>query len=659
MISQKVLYDGQDDALPEQVELRAGPLSLIYQQGDLRYICLENHEILRRVTVAIRDRDWKTVTPIISNVKMNIEEDSFQVSYHVELHQNEINFSWDGLLHGDSDGTITFSMEGLALSTFLKNRIGFCILHPASLAGIQAEVQHTNGSVDSTNFPIDFIANQPVLPFAEMKSITYQVKQGVCAKVEFKGDVFEMEDQRNWTDASFKTFCPPLSLPYPVVIQQGTKITQSITLSLQTSGSTSLQDHEQEISILPLQNPVLTIDLTGKTTPIPTIGLGMASHGHSLSSIEVERLRGLHLTHLRTDLSLSDPNYKIGLRSAVNEANRLGLKLELAFFIPGNPDQELIDLRKELDILQPKISAFLCYPQIESYQGGSPLEAVVAASRKILERYDSSIPFYTGTNSDLIFLKRSILPLDQTDGICFAICPQVHAFDNDSMVETLEMQGKAVTSACHGNGLPVRVSPVTLKMRFNPYATGPIQALEPGELPPQVDVRQMSMFGACWTACSFKSIAEAGAQSITYYETTGWRGVMETQEGSSLPDIFQSLSGTVFPVYHILAEIGDFYEGNIIPIHSSHPLQANGFLLRRDQSERMLVTNFLNSRKVVQVNGLEGQVFMRILDEKNVISAMRYPEAYRMIPGVKREINNGVLNIELEPYAIAVIETKT
>ncbi len=76
------------------------------------------------------------------------------------------------------------------------------------------------------------------------------------------------------------------------------------------------------------------------------------------------------------------------------------------------------------------------------------------------------------------------------------------------------------------------------------------RSCEPGELPPQVDVRQMSLFGACWTAGSFKYLAEAGTQSITFYETTGWRGVMETEAGSPLPELFRSLPGTVFPMYH-------------------------------------------------------------------------------------------------------------
>ncbi len=52
------------------------------------------------------------------------------------------------------------------------------------------------------------------------------------ARVEFEGEVFEMEDQRNWTDASFKTYCTPLEIPYPVEVTKGTKISQKITISV-------------------------------------------------------------------------------------------------------------------------------------------------------------------------------------------------------------------------------------------------------------------------------------------------------------------------------------------------------------------------------------------------------------------------------------------
>ena len=51
--------------------------------------------------------------------------------------------------------------------------------------------------------------------------------------------------------------------------------------------------------------------------------------------------------------------------------------------------------------------------------------------------------------------------------------PQVHAFDNASLVETLEAQKWTVESARKFvGGLPISVSPITLRPRFNPNATG-------------------------------------------------------------------------------------------------------------------------------------------------------------------------------------------
>ena len=47
------------------------------------------------------------------------------------------------------------------------------------------------------------------------------------------GDVFEMEDQRNWSDASYKTYVRPLSLPWPYVMEQGVVNRQSVELSIE------------------------------------------------------------------------------------------------------------------------------------------------------------------------------------------------------------------------------------------------------------------------------------------------------------------------------------------------------------------------------------------------------------------------------------------
>ena len=44
-----------------------------------------------------------------------------------------------------------------------------------------------------------------------------------------EGDTFEMEDQRNWTGASYKTYVRPLALPWPYTLAAGAKIDQAVT----------------------------------------------------------------------------------------------------------------------------------------------------------------------------------------------------------------------------------------------------------------------------------------------------------------------------------------------------------------------------------------------------------------------------------------------
>ena len=191
-LSKSVLCYGKDEPLPERIPLRAGPLSLVYENGDLRYIRLGEHMILLRVYVAVRDHNWNTVLPLFSNAEMTIGPDSFHITYDVKNEQEDaeapmrsigphpIDFMWRGEIEGKADGTIVFSMDGEARSTFRRNRIGFCVLQPMKLAGAPCRVEHVDGSKDDVRFP-SAIAPQlviegevkPVIPFNEMAAMTY------------------------------------------------------------------------------------------------------------------------------------------------------------------------------------------------------------------------------------------------------------------------------------------------------------------------------------------------------------------------------------------------------------------------------------------------------------------------------------------------------
>lgn len=153
MLSKNVLYYGKEEPLPARTELRAGPLKLVYEAGDLRYIKLGSQEILRRIYVAIRDRKWDTILPVLSNVQLAVVDDPFKITYDAENNQGNTDFFWQGSISGEANGTVIFKMQGEAHSTFQRNRIGFCVLHPMECASVVGKIEHVDGAIEECSFP--------------------------------------------------------------------------------------------------------------------------------------------------------------------------------------------------------------------------------------------------------------------------------------------------------------------------------------------------------------------------------------------------------------------------------------------------------------------------------------------------------------------------
>lgn len=264
---------------------------------------------------------------------------------------------------------------------------------------------------------------------------------------------------------------------------------------------------------------------------------------------------------------------------------------------------------------------------------------------------------YVGTTANFTELNRGRPPIEHADGVCFSIQPQEHAFDNASLVETCAALADVVESArAFCGGLPIAVTPITLRKRVNPYATGPAPPVPPGELPPTVDVRQMSLLGAGWTLATLKYLAEAGVASATFYETTGWLGVKEREAGSPLPDKFPSRPGTVFPLYHVLADATWFGRGHVIPSVSSDPLRFDGLVIRYEGTTRAMLANLTDQTLTIEVTGVGQRAWVRTLDETTIDRASAEPLRFHN-PGEYTLCDN-TLSLTLRPYAYVCIDSK-
>ena len=364
----------------------------------------------------------------------------------------------------------------------------------------------------------------------------------------------------------------------------------------------------------------------------------------------MERLKGLNLSHLRVDIDLTQSDYESTLNRASDEARALGASLEAALFVDDAAEDELSAFAKIVEGVNPPIGTYLIFHTAEPSTSARWIE--------LARRYLPNAKIGAGTNAYFTDLNRGRPPVDVLDLVCYSINPQVHAFDNSSLMETLEAQAVTVESTRQfADGVPIAVTPVTLLARFNPNATGPEPEPAPGELPAQVDVRQMSLFGAGWTVGSLKYLSESGVSSATYYETSGWRGVMETEAGSPTPEKFRSLSGAVFPLYHVLADVGEFAGGEAVAAKSSDTLKVDGMAIRKDGKTRVLLANLSAEPQQVTVRDLAASVRVRHLNETNVQDAMRTPEAFRAEAGELLQTAGGTLELNLLPYAIARIDS--
>ncbi len=610
----------------EPIQLRAGRLAMVFEPDHafLRYIRVGEHQILQGISAPVRDQFWGTVPPEVKNLGLTQTKDAFDLTFEVSCRQGEIDFRWQGRIRGSADGRLTFTFDGEAGSDFLRNRIGFCVLHGPEVAGKKCRVQTVKGETIEGQFPL-FIS--PHQPFKSIHAITHEVAPGVSATVRMEGETFEMEDQRNWTDASYKTYCTPLEIPYPVAVTKGAKVRQKIEITVE--GIATLPQPETGVE----RRLLLQVAEDGDTRPLPGIGLRVSSQTADLTESEVARLRALRLDHLRVDLNPADGEASADLRRAAQQAQQVGAKLHVALHLGEQGEQALENLAGVLKDIQPP----------HTWLAITATDAQVAAVRAFLAHTGQQGRLGRGEDTNFTELNRNRPDPHGIAAVSYGINPQIHAFDNTSIVETLAIQADTVQSARQFSGeLPLLISPITLKKQAID------QAAPAGELPPNVDPRQTSAFAAGWTLGSIKYLSEAGADGLTYYETVGWLGVMESAAGSPLPDRFPSEPGQLFPIYHVLRELAEFDGGVVRPVTSTDPMSVVGMAVVKGEQRRVIVANLGST---VQTANLRG--FGR-LDGVREVGTANAPKPKGQELAVTA--SDGTLVLTLQPYAIVAVD---
>lgn len=504
--------------------LSAGPLSAEFEAGNLRSIRWHGHEAIRAISYLVRDENWGNYPLQISGLEIGREDDAFIVTYDAgTVAADGARLTIGVRITGSADGHLVFEADAVPDADFRTNRCGFCILHPiVGVAGSPVTVEHTDGTVRRAHFPALI---EPAQPFFDMRAITHEVAPSAFVECRMEGDTFEMEDQRNWTDASYKTYVRPLALPWPYVLPARERNRQTITLTFSgrpASTGDARQDAPVRLSL-------------GKTAGrLPAFGLGIRPEDLSSTLASVDALREIAPQHLVLNFNPLAGHDAAALQGYAALLSAYPAAATLEFVLPcrAAPDVEMKEIAAAVREAGLPLSAVAVSPapDLKSTPPGSvwpecpPLDEVYATARAAFP----DLPLGGGMFSYFTELNRKRPPVHLLDFITHTTSPLVHAADDRSVMETLEALPFITRSVrAFAGDMPYRIGPSSIGMRSNPYGAA-LNTNPKGERITMTadDPRQPTDFAAAWMVGYAAAVADAGLDVLTLGALTGPFGVV-------------------------------------------------------------------------------------------------------------------------------------
>lgn len=568
---------GTNEREPESRRLVAGDLEVTLQGGNLRTLRFRGHEVLRAIAFLVRDKDWGTCDGEIADLAVKEGERGFSVTYRARFTAPS-GANLDCMIAISATGrSIAFSADCVSDADFETARAGFVVLHPVvGVAGEPVEVRHGGGGVEQARWP-DRI--EPWQPFKDIAAITHRVASGIVATTEFSGDTFEMEDQRNWTDGSYKTYVRPLALPWPYLVPRGAPFSQRIAVEIRV---------DRDAAPAAGASNLVTLRLTPTARRFAEIGVGLRPECLVQELAALDALKAVGARHL---IAYFDPDAGHGieaLRGYAKIAEGSGLKVTLEFAVPCKRplDEEMGEVAALVAKAGLSLDTLFVCPSVDrkSTPPGSrwpdcpPLDDVYAAARAAFP----GIRLGGGMMSYFTELNRKRVPGETLDYVSHCTNPIVHAADDLSVMQTFEALRYVVRSlrAIYGDK-PYRIGPSTIAMRQNPYGGATKENPAGGRIPmANVDPRHNGQFGAAWTLAYCATVADAGPEVVTLATLAGSFGLVAGEDEAVR-------QGELRPLAHVLARLGALAGETVHAVETSRPDAVLGLA----SHERLLLAN--------------------------------------------------------------------
>ena len=621
---------------PASRRLTAGLLTALFDNGSLRRICYAGTEVLRAIAYLQRDKNWGTYAPVLSDLQVRQGKTGFTITFTARFADAAQSLLARAEIEA-RDGALRFSVTATPGADFVTNRTGFVILHPlAGVVGKPVEVTHTDGTTETRHFPQRISPGQPIF---EISGLTHRAMPGVKATLRMAGNKFEMEDHRNWMDASYKSYVCSLLDPWPYTLAKGEAFTQTITLDIKGQPRTAAASKSSAISV--------ALGKPGGRLPAFGTAIAMDDAASALAAVDLIAVARPARLVCQIDGRQSD-----GRQSAQAETAglyrdikaRTGIPVTLEIILPAEApagdEMAAIAAQIKAGHLTPDAVIVTQMHDLKSFQPGAKrpwgpsYEEMATAARASFP----GLPIGGGMLSFFTELNRKPPPLGLFDFITHSTCPIVHAADDLSVMETLETLPWIIrsTKALIGK-TPYHLGPSSIACRDNPY--GASSFANPGNARiclTDNDPRQRGLFGAAWTLGLAAALARGRLAAGALAAATGPRGLI-------LND-----AKTVAPAFHVLAGLAGFAGARMIEVTCTAPNTVASLAHMRKSGSVVWLANLTSQQQRLKLDGLDGAWTLHQIDATSFDLAAA--PGFLTTPG---ENLNSPRRLSLPPYAVA------
>ncbi len=643
-----IMLFGTDQPPAETRILTAGPLTVELDAGNLRYIRFAGREAIRAISYVVRDQYWGTFNPEFTDFAVEESAEGFKVSYTATCRDGDRSFGYRATIQGTPNGDLRFEAVGAASGDFLTSRTGFVVLHALDgVSGHPVTVEDVDGLITQTVFPERIDPKQPIM---NIRALTHAFAPGCSVVCTMNGDTFEMEDQRNWTDASYKTYVRPLALPHPFIIADGEEISQSVTLSFEGQApAASVTAAAENISVA----------VGSQDGLIPDFGMAIEAQHVTAALDNADRLETLKPKFLSCYLDARQPGGATAMQGFRALGERLGVELALEVVVPG-----VASAAEELNaVAQRAGDAGASFATVAVTPAGDLGFVVPGAEFPDTQAFDdlfdaarAAFPDARIGGGNFVYfteLNRKRPPFAALDFVTHGTSALVHAADDRSVTETIECLPYVIGSArALFGGKHYRIAPAGIGSRTSPFGNEPPANPHAERITmTRADPRQRGLLGAAWHLGYAARVSEGGVDSVVLAAPVGEFGLMHAPMDYAQP--WYDEAGGLYPAFHVMRAIYGASGAQRLATTVSAPRSLQALAMRNNAASELWLANLTGAAMTVTVSGmsLNGARIAR-LDEDSFEACASSASGFDATEtGLTSE------TLSLEPYATARIRT--